>query len=256
MRFSRSTFLRNTQPRSRGAFFSRGRKQPRLFNHLVRAHGPRARAHAIAGKETSAASRLARSRCCARGNAHEAAERRGEFSPSHAALRNVMATLNSAQHTRPMSDCLARHVADLFQSVHCYSRECNAAHKALPVPPLNSAAAHNDVSLASGGGHGTQSNEVRTRLLDGPCGGGDHPGDQTVGGRARLAEQVGGANSGAGHHLPAAILESVLRARQAVRGTNNAFLTPHQACRDGCPRHRPLCARHASAETVYDTARG
>jgi len=40
MRFSRSTFLRNTQPRSRGAFFSRGRKQPRLFNHLVRAHEP------------------------------------------------------------------------------------------------------------------------------------------------------------------------------------------------------------------------
>ncbi len=54
-----------------------------------------------------------------------------------------------------MSDCLARYVADLFQSVHCYSRECNAAHKVLPVPPLNSAAAHNDVSLASGGGHGT-----------------------------------------------------------------------------------------------------
>ena len=136
------------------------------------------------------------------------------------------------------------------------SRECNAAHKALPVSALKSAAAHNDVRLASGGGHGTQSNEVRARLLDGPCGGGDHPGDQTVGGRARLAEQVGGANSGAGHHLPAAILESVLRARQAVRGTNNAFLTPHQACRDGCPQHRPLCARHASAEAVYDTARG
>src|SRR5262245_45956244 len=34
--------------------------------------------------------------------------------------------------------------------------------------------------LASGGGHGTQSIEVRARLLDGPCGSGDHPGDQAV----------------------------------------------------------------------------
>src|SRR6201982_4331886 len=61
-------------------------------------------------------------------------------------------------------------------------RECNAAHKALPVSALKSAAAHNEAKLASGGGHGTQSNEVRARLLDGPCGGCDHPGDQTVGG--------------------------------------------------------------------------
>src|SRR5262249_35425611 len=69
-------------------------------------------------------------------------------------------------------------------------RECNAAHKAPLVSALKFAAAHNDATLASGGGHGTQSNEVRTRLLDGPCDGGDHPGDQTVGGPARFAEQV------------------------------------------------------------------
>src|SRR5215813_10908796 len=83
--------------------------------------------------------------------------------------------------------------------------------KTLPVSALKSSAAHNDVNLASGGGHGTQSNEVRARLLDGPCGGSDHPGDQTVGGRARLAEQVGSAHSVAGDHLPAATLESVLK---------------------------------------------
>src|SRR5262249_6085194 len=139
MRFSRSTFLRNTQPRSRGAFFCAK---------------------------------------CGHGQTY------------------VQAAI---------------------------SRECSGAHKALPISALKSAAAHNDVNLASGGGHGTQSIEVRTRLLDGPCGGGDHPGDQTVGRRARLAEQVGGANSGARHHLPAAILESILNARRAVRGTNNAF---------------------------------
>src|SRR5262249_8118185 len=145
---------------------------------------------------------------------------------------------------------------DSFQSADvAISPECNGAHKALLVPPLNSAAAHNDVGLASGGGHGTQSNEIRTGLLDGPCSGGYHPGDKTMGRGARLAEQVGGANSGAGHHLPAATLESVLKARQAVRGTNNAFLTPHRARRDGCPQQRPLRARHASAEAVYDTAR-
>src|SRR5262249_45156222 len=144
--------------------------------------------------------------------------------------------------------------ADSFQSADvAISPECNGAHKALLVPPLNSAAAHNDANLASGGGHGTQSIEARTRLLDSPCGGGDHSGDQTVGGRARLAEQVVIAHSSAGHHLPAATLESVLRTRQAVRGTNNAFLTSHQACRDRCPRHCPLCARHASAEPVYDS---
>ena len=89
--------------------------------------------------------------------------------------------------------------------------ECNAAHKALPVSALKSAATHNDVNLASGGGYGTQGNEVRARLLDGPCGGGDHPGDQTVGGRARLAEQASSAHSGAGDHLSAATLESVLK---------------------------------------------
>src|SRR5262245_55287853 len=170
MRFSRSTFLRNTQPRSRGAFFA----------------------------------------------------------PSAETARSMFRPLFGASVTR--------------------------LTKPLWFSALKSAAAHNDANLASGGGHGTQSNEVRTRLLDGPCGGSDHPGDQTVGGRARLAEQVGGANSGAGHHLPAATLESVLRARQAVRGTNNAFLTPHRACRDGCPQQRPLRARHASAEAVYDTA--
>src|SRR5262249_12086661 len=104
MRFSRSTFLRNTQPRSRGAFFA-----------------------------------------------------------------------PSAETARPM-----------FRPLW---RECNAAHKAPLVSALKFAAAHNDANLASGGGHGTQSNEVRTRLLDGPCDGGDHPGDQTVGGRARFAEQ-------------------------------------------------------------------
>src|SRR5262249_61198928 len=94
------------------------------------------------------------------------------------------------------------------------------------------------------------------RLLEGPCVGSNHPGDYTAGGRARRAELVGGANPVGGQHLPAATLESVLRARQAVRGTNNAFLTPHRACRDGCPQQRPLSARHASAEAVYDTARG
>src|SRR5262252_3498140 len=186
MRFSRSTFLRDTQPRSRGALF---------------------------------------------------------FAAASFNRSNVDGASNL--HARP---------PDSFQSADvAISPECNGAHKALLVPPLNSAAAHNDVSLASGGGHGTQSNEIRTRLLDGPCSGGDHPGDQTMGGGARLAEQVGGANSGAGHHLPAATLESVLRARQAVRGTNNAFLTPHPACRDGCPHQRPLRARHASAEAVYDS---
>src|SRR5262249_59859139 len=104
------------------------------------------------------------------------------------------------------------------------SRECNAAHKALPVSALKSAAAHNDVNLASGGGHGTQSNEVRPRLLGGPCGGGDHPGDQTVGGGARLAEQVGSAPSGAGGHLPAPTLESVFMPGRSSPG-NQLFPT-------------------------------
>src|SRR5262245_11236755 len=92
--------------------------------------------------------------------------------------------------------------------------------KALPVSALKSAAAHNDVNLASGGGHGTRSNEVRARLLGGPYGGGDHPGDQTVGGCARLAEQVGSAHSGAGDHLPAATLESVLMPGSSSAETN------------------------------------
>src|SRR5215468_1285366 len=141
MRFSRSTFLRNTEPRSRGAPFLPGRNS-----------------------ETYSITSLAR----------------------------TSRTRSRARESAQLS-------------------ECNAAHKALPVSALKSAAAHNDVNLASGGGHGTQSNEVRARLLDGPCGGGDHPGDQTVGGRARLAEQAGSSHSGARDHLSAATLESVLK---------------------------------------------
>src|SRR5262249_35292635 len=175
------------------------------------------------------------------------------LSPAHAGLFFFAAASFNRSNVDGASNLHAR-PADSFQSADvAVPPECNGAHKALLVPPLNSAAAHNDVSLASGGGHGTQSNEIRTRLLDGPRGGGDHPGDQTMGGGARLAEQVGGAHSGAGHHLPAATLEGVLKTRQAVRGTNNAFLTPHRARRDRCPQRRPLRARHASAEPVYDS---
>src|SRR5260221_8549437 len=142
MRFSRSTFLRNTEPRSRGAPFFARPGTARLISL------PRWRARAARDRGQGGSAQLS---------------------------------------------------------------ECNAAHKALPISALKSAAAHNDINLASGGGHGTQSNEVRARLLDGPCGGGDHPGDQTVGGRARLAEQAGSAHSGAGNHLSAATLESVLK---------------------------------------------
>src|SRR6516162_1598520 len=151
MRFSRSTFLRNTEPRSRGAPFF-----------------------------------------CQAGNSQ---------TYSITALARTSPTRSRARGSAQLS-------------------ECNAAHKALPVSALKSAAAHNDVNLASGGGHETQSNEVRARLLDGPCGGGDHPGDQTVGGRARLAEQVGIAHSGAGDHLSAATLESVLKTGGSSAETN------------------------------------
>jgi hypothetical protein len=87
---------------------------------------------------------------------------------------------------------------------------------ALPLLPLKSGTAENDVNVASGGGHGTQNNEVRTRLLDGPCDGGDHPSDQTMGGRARFSKQVDYANCATGNDLPASALELVLKVRQAV----------------------------------------
>src|SRR5262249_15058817 len=115
---------------------------------------------------------------------------------------------------------------------------------------LKFAAAHNDANLASGGGHGTQSNEVRTRLLDGPCDGGDHPGDQTVGGRARFAEQVSIAHSGAGHHLPAATLEGVLKTQQAVRGPNNTF-SPRIKRVATDTRGTPLCAQDTLQPNLY-----
>src|SRR5262245_53299226 len=105
--------------------------------------------------------------------------------------------------------------------------------------------------LASGGGHGTQSIEVRARLLDGPYGSGDHPGDHTVGGRARFAEQVGSANSGAGHHLPAATLEGVLKI-VLVGGGNQRLPTSHQARRDKCPLPPfLLCAQDKLQPKLY-----
>src|SRR5262249_61784440 len=86
MRFSLSTFLRNTQPRSRGALFLR--PPPSTF--------PTASPPGVA----DGASNL---------------------------------------HARP---------AHSFQSAHAaISPQGNGAHKALSVPPLNSAAAHNDVIL-------------------------------------------------------------------------------------------------------------
>jgi len=53
-------------------------------------------------------------------------------------------------------------------------------------------------------------------------------------GAARFAEQVGSANSGAGHHLPAATLEGVLKIVLVVGG-NQRLPTSHQARRDKCP---------------------
>jgi hypothetical protein len=93
---------------------------------------------------------------------------------------------------------------------------CNRAHRALPLPPLESGTAENDVNVASRGGHGIRNNEVRTRLLDGPCDGGDNPSDQTMGGRARVSKEVDCANCVAGNDLPASTPELVLKVRQAV----------------------------------------